>query len=1080
MMAGPIAEAYVELLIDDKQLIKDAKTAFGKIEVEGDTAAQQVESAFATAGTSIKSALTNVAGTVFGKIKSEGKDAAQSFETAFSDAGVTAFDKIELGSKTAAQQVETEFKVAGDAIELEMAQAASASEAELKDIQGPDLKSEGKESGDSFLSGFSKIKSGATAIGTAAGTALAAGFKGVLNREESAASFQATFGMTEEESRIAGIIAGKAYQSAWGESLEDTTNLTGAILQNLARDLDPLGGEVSDLVSRAFALEQAFGIDAQELVNSASIAISSGLAKDGAEALDLLTGSFQNLGPAVRDEVVAATNEYSKSFAQLGISGPAAFGLLTKAGEQGIIGITMSGDAIKEFTIRATDGSAASLEAFKAIGLSGDEMANRFLAGGDIAGAAFEEVVAGLLAIEDPAEQAQTAIGLFGTPLEDLGTDRIPDFLTALGGAGEELGDFQGSAQGVADILGGTTQATFEAFKREALGTLTDFVADKVLPVMARLKDFFLEDVVPILSRVWAVWQPVLKDIADLASQVFDILFKRDFTRGPLSEDSKVVGVLFKIRDAMVEVINYVVRSWPKVEAALVVVFDYLQEVALPIAIEVFGGIVKVVKSVADFFVRNWPLALGAVKSVFNFILDNRDPILAALGALAILQAGALAASFYVAAAGAIALAIPIIATYLPAIALAAAFAALAAAAVYAYQNFDVFREAVDSAVSFLIDTAWPIIKEVAAGIVTAFSAVTDWFVKVWPTIQKAIFDTVGWLIEYVLPVILSFVDLTIAYFQRLWKVASKIFTVGLDLLIGIVTFAIDAIQVIWDLFGKTILNYITVVWDNIKTVIEVALKIVRGVIDTVTGLISGDWGKVWDGIKTILSGVWDGIKAIIDIALDAIKFALQLALDLLTGIWETSWNAISGFFGGIWDGMTTYVSDKWNEIVGFVETGINNLMGFITAIPGRIADGVLGAFDSLKNGFASAVNWIIDKWNGIGFTLPKFEIDVPLDGRGPYKFGGQTFGSIKIPRIELANGALVTSPTLALVGEAGPELVLPLNRPERARQLLNEAGIGGGGAVVSIGTANFYDGTDADLVAQKTMLALSARRLTA
>ena len=1006
MMAGPIAEAYVELLIDDKQLLKGTKAAFGKIEVGGDAAAQEVETA---------------------------------------------------------------FKGAGTAIEREMGQAASKSEAKLGDIQGPDLKSEGKESGDSFLSGFGKVKSGATAIGVAAGAALGAGFKGALAREESAATFQAAFGFTEKESEIAGRVAGKAYESAWGESLANTTEVTGAVLKGLAGALDPLGGEVNELIGQAFALEQAFGIDATELVNSASIAVSSGLAANGAEALDLLTGAFQNLGPAVRDEVVAATNEYSKSFTALGIDGPAAFGLLTKAGEQGVIGIDKAGDSIKEFTIRATDGSDTSLKAFEAIGLSGDEMANRFLAGGDVAGAAFEEVVAGLLAIDDPAEQAATAIGLFGTPLEDLGTDNIPDFLNALGGAGEELGDFEGSAQGVADILGGTTAATFEAFKREALGTLTDFVIDKVLPALAEFKTFVLEEVVPVVSRVWESWQPTIQQIIAGFERVVDFVVDNFPT---------VQQFLIDVFD---EVVKFVEDNWPKVEAALVVVFDYLQDVALPIAIDVFEGIEKVVKSVVDFFVDNWPTALDALKGVFNFILDNRDPILAALGALAVLQAGALAASFYATATAAAAAAVPIIAMYAPVIAIAAGVAALAAGVVYAYQNFDFFRDAVDSAVRFLIDTAWPIIKQVAAGIVTAFSAVTAWFVRVWPTIKQAIFDTIDWLIEYVLPVILAFVDFTIAYFERLWAIASTLFTKGLDILIGIVTFAIDAIQVIWDLFGTTILNYIVTIWDNIKNAIEAALEVIRGVIELVTGIISGDWEKVWEGIKSILSGVWNGIKAIVDNALDLIKVAIQLALDLITAGWELAWNAISDFFGGIWDGMTSYVSEKFNEIVGFIETGINDFIGFIVAIPGRIKDGVSGAFDSLMSGFATAVNWIIDKWNGIGFTLPTFELDIPFDGRDAYTFGGQTFSVPKIPRLpELANGALVTSPMLALVGEAGPELVLPLNRPQRAGELLSQAGIETGGAVVSINTANFYDGTDADLVAQKTMLALSARRLTA
>lgn len=48
----------------------------------------------------------------------------------------------------------------------------------------------------------------------------------------------------------------------------------------------------------------------------------------------------------------------------------------------------------------------------------------------------------------------------------------------------------------------------------------------------------------------------------------------------------------------------------------------------------------------------------------------------------------------------------------------------------------------------------------------------------------------------------------------------------------------------------------------------------------------------------------------------------------------------------------------------------------------------------------------------------------------------------------ELAVGGIVSRPTVALVGEAGPEAVVPLNRPERAAQVMAEAGIGGTGDV--------------------------------
>lgn len=47
-------------------------------------------------------------------------------------------------------------------------------------------------------------------------------------------------------------------------------------------------------------------------------------------------------------------------------------------------------------------------------------------------------------------------------------------------------------------------------------------------------------------------------------------------------------------------------------------------------------------------------------------------------------------------------------------------------------------------------------------------------------------------------------------------------------------------------------------------------------------------------------------------------------------------------------------------------------------------------------------------------------------------------------PFSELAEGGIVTNPTHALIGEAGPEVVIPLTRPSRAAQLMQQSGLAG------------------------------------
>lgn len=84
---------------------------------------------------------------------------------------------------------------------------------------------------------------------------------------------------------------------------------------------------------------------------------------------------------------------------------------------------------------------------------------------------------------------------------------------------------------------------------------------------------------------------------------------------------------------------------------------------------------------------------------------------------------------------------------------------------------------------------------------------------------------------------------------------------------------------------------------------------------------------------------------------------------------------------------------------------------------------------------------------------------------------------------VALADGAVVRSPTIAMVGEAGDEAVIPLGRPARAVALMEQTGLGdlaraNSGAIVNIQNATFATPSDADLVAQKVNAAYRSRVL--
>lgn len=150
-------------------------------------------------------------------------------------------------------------------------------------------------------------------------------------------------------------------------------------------------------------------------------------------------------------------------------------------------------------------------------------------------------------------------------------------------------------------------------------------------------------------------------------------------------------------------------------------------------------------------------------------------------------------------------------------------------------------------------------------------------------------------------------------------------------------------------------------------------------------------WHAVWNGIKTVIKDAWGWIKQhaglIIGVALGPIaEAAFQLA---------THWHTV-------WNGIKTVVRDVWDFIRPIFEA-IKRAIGDIVGAIGKIA--------------------------GIGKDIGHGIGHIPVIG-----------GALKhIPLIGgfFAEGGVVTKPTLAMVGEAGPELVLPLNKPARMADLL-------------------------------------------
>jgi len=364
----------------------------------------------------------------------------------------------------------------------------------------PAAEKAGEDAGGRAGEGFgSKMKTAgigrAHSAGLDIGARLMDGFGMAADQAELGQKLAAQLALTPAQSATAGAAAGKLYAGAYGGSLEDVNTAVGAVMSSMSGMSEASQADIEAVTAKTLDLASAFDVDVNEATNAAGVLMSTGLAKNGTEAMDLLTVSMQKVPAQMRGEIFPIVEEYSKHFATLGLDGETAMSMIVGASSGGMQAIDKTGDALKEFSLIAVGaaGDKKLTEAFGSIGLSATDMSAAMAKGGAEGQAAMKQTADALLKIEDPATRAQTAIQLFGTPLEDLGTDQIPSFLSSLSGAGNKLGDVAGQSAEFSKTLNSGPKTAMLTLQRTA-DTAFAGIATAVLPVLMQVTGWLSEN----------------------------------------------------------------------------------------------------------------------------------------------------------------------------------------------------------------------------------------------------------------------------------------------------------------------------------------------------------------------------------------------------------------------------------------------------------------------------------------------------------------------------------------------------------------------------------------------------------
>lgn len=352
----------------------------------------------------------------------------------------------------------------------------------------------GQESGQGFLGGIGgALKKGVIGVAAGAGALFAAGFAEAVEQDKSNAKLGAQLGLSEKQSARAGKVAGSVYARGYGESIDQVNDSLKALASNGVASINAPKKELAGLSQAALNLADTFDADVGDSAKAAGQLIKTGLAANGKEAFDLITRGFQS-GADKAGDLLDTLNEYGVQFKKAGLDGASSIGLINQALRAGARDGDLAADAIKEFSIRAVDGSTTTAGGFKTLGLNASDMAAKFAKGGSAANGVLDLTLDRLRGIKDPVKQAQAATALFGTQAEDLGGALLAmDPSKAAAG----LGKVGGAADKMGKSLHDTATSKIEVFKRQALQGLANFANTYAIPAVEKFGSFLNRYVLP-------------------------------------------------------------------------------------------------------------------------------------------------------------------------------------------------------------------------------------------------------------------------------------------------------------------------------------------------------------------------------------------------------------------------------------------------------------------------------------------------------------------------------------------------------------------------------------------------------
>ena len=278
------------------------------------------------------------------------------------------------------------------------------------------------------------------------------------------------------------------------------------------------------------------------------------------------------------------------------------------------------------------------------------------------------------------------------------------------------------------------------------------------------------------------------------------------------------------------------------------------------------------------------------------------------------------------------------------------------------------------------------------------------------------------------------------------WDWLKKNWPLVLAILTGPVGLAVLAIAKNWDKIkaaGVAAFDWLKKNWPLVLAILTGPVGLAVLAIVKNWNTIKGAAAGVYDWLRKTWASVYNFVVAPISAAVNWIQRAFDSLIRWLGGIPAAVGRALSAAYN--------FVISPFSSAVGWVERAFNSLVGWVGGIPGAIGRALAGVFNAIIRPFQLAFHWINDNilnplksvWNTVANTINAVHIKTP---------GVKVLGHTVVPSFDwrppfhiptLASGGVFNKATLAVVGEAGREIVAP--------EAMLRSIVGGGGQQVNV-----------------------------